>query len=113
MSKFLKLIRNEEGATSIEYGLIAALIAVAAIVAMVLANRSFSASVRSVIGHHNRAFRYVLAFIVVATALIPAWPFQASELQRRVELRGLEPPDPTLPGIAWPGFDGWTVRPDA
>ena len=34
MSKFLKLIRNEEGATAIEYGLIAALIAVAAIGAM-------------------------------------------------------------------------------
>jgi len=34
MVKFLKLIRNEEGATAIEYGLIAALIAVAAIGAM-------------------------------------------------------------------------------
>jgi pilus assembly protein Flp/PilA len=34
MSKFLKLIKNEEGATAIEYGLIAALIAVAAIAAM-------------------------------------------------------------------------------
>jgi len=34
MAKFLKLIRNEEGATAIEYGLIAALIAVAAIGAM-------------------------------------------------------------------------------
>ena len=34
MSTFLKLIRNEEGATAIEYGLIAALIAVAAIAAM-------------------------------------------------------------------------------
>jgi pilus assembly protein Flp/PilA len=34
MSKFLKLIKNEKGATAIEYGLIAALIAVAAIVAM-------------------------------------------------------------------------------
>ncbi len=33
--KFInKLIRNEEGATAIEYGLIAALIAVAAITAM-------------------------------------------------------------------------------
>jgi pilus assembly protein Flp/PilA len=31
---FRKLIRNEEGATAIEYGLIAALIAVAAIAAM-------------------------------------------------------------------------------
>ena len=34
MSKFLKLIRNDKGATAIEYGLIAALIAVAAIAAM-------------------------------------------------------------------------------
>lgn len=34
MSKFLKLIRNNKGATAIEYGLIAALIAVAAIGAM-------------------------------------------------------------------------------
>jgi pilus assembly protein Flp/PilA len=34
MSKFLKLFKNEEGATAIEYGLIAALIAVAAIAAM-------------------------------------------------------------------------------
>ena len=31
MLKFLKLIKNEEGATAIEYGLIAALIAVAVI----------------------------------------------------------------------------------
>jgi pilus assembly protein Flp/PilA len=34
MAKFLKMIRNEKGATAIEYGLIAALIAVAAIGAM-------------------------------------------------------------------------------
>jgi len=34
MAKFLKLIKNEDGATAIEYGLIAALIAVAAIAAM-------------------------------------------------------------------------------
>jgi pilus assembly protein Flp/PilA len=34
MSKFLKLIKNSKGATAIEYGLIAALIAVAAIGAM-------------------------------------------------------------------------------
>ena len=34
MAKFLKLIRNSKGATAIEYGLIAALIAVAAIGAM-------------------------------------------------------------------------------
>ena len=34
MAKFLKMIRNDKGATAIEYGLIAALIAVAAIGAM-------------------------------------------------------------------------------
>ncbi len=34
MKFFNKLIRNEDGATAIEYGLIAALIAVAAITAM-------------------------------------------------------------------------------
>ena len=34
MSKFLRLIKNSKGATAIEYGLIAALIAVAAIAAM-------------------------------------------------------------------------------
>jgi pilus assembly protein Flp/PilA len=34
MRKFIKLIRTSEGATAIEYGLIAALIAVAAIGAM-------------------------------------------------------------------------------
>ena len=34
MTKFLKMLRNEKGATAIEYGLIAALIAVAAIAAM-------------------------------------------------------------------------------
>ena len=34
MSNFLKLIKNTKGATAIEYGLIAALIAVAAIGAM-------------------------------------------------------------------------------
>jgi pilus assembly protein Flp/PilA len=34
MTKFLKLIKNTKGATAIEYGLIAALIAVAAVTAM-------------------------------------------------------------------------------
>jgi len=34
MAKFLKLVKNSKGATAIEYGLIAALIAVAAIAAM-------------------------------------------------------------------------------
>ena len=34
MAKFVKLMKNAKGATAIEYGLIAALIAVAAIAAM-------------------------------------------------------------------------------
>jgi len=34
MAKFIKMIRDTKGATAIEYGLIAALIAVAAIAAM-------------------------------------------------------------------------------
>jgi len=34
MTRFLKLIRDSKGATAIEYGLIAALIAVAAIAAL-------------------------------------------------------------------------------
>ena len=34
MTRFIKLLKNSEGATAIEYGLIAALIAVAAIGAM-------------------------------------------------------------------------------
>jgi pilus assembly protein Flp/PilA len=42
MAKFLKLIKNEEGATAIEYGLIAALIAVAAIGAMSSVGNSLS-----------------------------------------------------------------------
>ena len=42
MAKFLKLIRNEKGATAIEYGLIAALIAVAAIGAMSSSGRALN-----------------------------------------------------------------------
>lgn len=34
MTKFLKMLRSQRGATAIEYGLIAALIAVAAVAAM-------------------------------------------------------------------------------
>ena len=34
MAKFVKLLKNSKGATAIEYGLIAALIAVAAIAAL-------------------------------------------------------------------------------
>jgi pilus assembly protein Flp/PilA len=50
MSKFLKLIKNEKGATAIEYGLIAALIAVAAIAAMQNIGSSLSETFNNVSG---------------------------------------------------------------
>ena len=48
MSKFLKLIKNEKGATAIEYGLIAALIAVAAIGAMTSVGNKLSSTFNNV-----------------------------------------------------------------
>ncbi len=48
MSKFLKLIKNEKGATAIEYGLIAALIAVAAITAMTTIGSKLSTTFNNV-----------------------------------------------------------------
>ena len=51
MSKHLvlmRLLRNEEGATAIEYGLIAALIAVAAIAAFQLVGTNLSAVFNSI-----------------------------------------------------------------
>jgi pilus assembly protein Flp/PilA len=48
MSKFLKLIKNEKGATAIEYGLIAALIAVAAITAMTSVGSKLSTTFNNV-----------------------------------------------------------------
>lgn len=48
MAKFLKLIKNEKGATAIEYGLIAALIAVAAIGAMSSVGNSLSSTFSNV-----------------------------------------------------------------
>ena len=48
MSKFLKLIKNEKGATAIEYGLIAALISVAAIGAMTSVGTKLSSTFSSV-----------------------------------------------------------------
>ena len=44
----VKLWRNEDGATAIEYGLIAALIAVAAIAAMQLVGTSLSSTFNNV-----------------------------------------------------------------
>ena len=51
MAKFLKLIKNEEGATAIEYGLIAALIAVAAIAAMQNIGTRLSTTFNNVSNH--------------------------------------------------------------
>ena len=48
MSKLLKLFRNEEGATAIEYGLIAALIAVAAIGAMTSVGQKLNSTFNNV-----------------------------------------------------------------
>ena len=50
MAKFLKLIKNEKGATAIEYGLIAALIAVAAITAMTTVGSKLSTTFNNVAG---------------------------------------------------------------
>ncbi len=50
MAKFLKLIKNEKGATAIEYGLIAALIAVAAIGAMTSVGSSLNNTFTNVSG---------------------------------------------------------------
>jgi pilus assembly protein Flp/PilA len=58
MAKFLKLIKNEKGATAIEYGLIAALIAVAAIAAM-----------SSIGSKLNSTFSGVASCLDVATAV--------------------------------------------
>ena len=50
MAKFLKLIRNDKGATAIEYGLIAALIAGAAIGAMQGIGNKLSTTFKNVSG---------------------------------------------------------------
>jgi pilus assembly protein Flp/PilA len=51
MSKFLKLITNTKGATAIEYGLIAALIAVAAIAAMQSVGNKLNTTFNNVSNH--------------------------------------------------------------
>ncbi len=44
MTNFIKLLSNEDGATAIEYGLIAALIAVAAITALTTIGSNLNAT---------------------------------------------------------------------
>jgi len=48
MAKFIKLLKNHEGATAIEYGLIAALISVVIIGAITLVGTSLSATFQAV-----------------------------------------------------------------
>ena len=48
MTTLTKLLKNEDGATAIEYGLIAALIAVAAIAAFQLVGTNLSSTFNSV-----------------------------------------------------------------
>jgi pilus assembly protein Flp/PilA len=55
MTFFRKLIKDTEGATAIEYGLIAALIAVAAITAMGTLGNSISSTFGKVSGQLNNA----------------------------------------------------------
>ena len=55
MAKFRKLISNNKGATAIEYGLIAALIAVAAIGAMTAIGSNLSKTFQSVSGNLSTA----------------------------------------------------------
>ena len=50
MTKFIKLIKNTKGATAIEYGLIAALIAVAAIAAMQSVGNKLNSTFNNVAG---------------------------------------------------------------
>jgi pilus assembly protein Flp/PilA len=47
-STIVKLLKNEDGATAIEYGLIAALIAVAAIVAMTAVGTSLTTTFNNI-----------------------------------------------------------------
>ncbi|MBV8779743.1 MAG: Flp family type IVb pilin [Alphaproteobacteria bacterium] len=50
LSTFSKLLRNENGATAIEYGLIAALIAVAAVTVMGTVGTNLSTTFNTVAG---------------------------------------------------------------
>jgi pilus assembly protein Flp/PilA len=48
MAKMIKMLKNEKGATAIEYGLIAALIAVAAIGAMTTVGQKLNSTFNNV-----------------------------------------------------------------
>ena len=53
MTKFFKLLRDNRGATAIEYGLIAALIAVAAITAMTSIGNKLGSTFNNVASNLN------------------------------------------------------------
>jgi len=53
MKQFMNLLKDESGATAIEYGLIAALIAVAAIVAMGLIGQNLNSTFNNVANSLN------------------------------------------------------------
>jgi len=55
MQKMRKIFKNSKGATAIEYGLIAALIAVAAISAMSTLGKNLGATFNSVSGNMTKA----------------------------------------------------------
>jgi pilus assembly protein Flp/PilA len=57
MTKFISLIKDENGATAIEYGLIAALISIAAIVAMQTLGKTLSNTFSTVAANLNSASR--------------------------------------------------------
>ena len=50
-ARIMKLLRNEDGATAIEYGLIAALIAVAAVTVMGTVGTNLSGTFNTVAGY--------------------------------------------------------------
>lgn len=54
MTNFVKLLKNEDGATAIEYGLIAALIAVAAITALSSIGTNLNGTFTNVAGNLNK-----------------------------------------------------------
>ena len=55
MTNFVKMLSNEDGATAIEYGLIAALIAVAAIGALTSIGGNLNKTFSNVAGNLNKA----------------------------------------------------------
>ena len=59
MARFVKLLKNAKGATAIEYGLIAALIAVAAIGAMTSVGSKLNTTFNNVSNSLNNTFNNV------------------------------------------------------